>query len=145
MRIVRDKQEQKINVRSSCEGELVGVDNAISWILWCKYFIEVQGYSVEQNVLFQDNKSTILLATNGHWSISKRTKHVKSRYFFVKDCVKNGELEVQYAPTEHIWADINTKPKQGKGFRIMMAELMNIPEDYDIKADISLAPSSHKH
>jgi hypothetical protein len=48
-------RKQKLNVRSSCEGELVGVDNAMAWILWCKYFIEAQGYTVEQNILYQDN------------------------------------------------------------------------------------------
>jgi hypothetical protein len=58
-------RKQKLNVRSSCEGELVGVDDALPLILWARYFIEAQGYTVEQNILFQDNKSTILLATNG--------------------------------------------------------------------------------
>jgi hypothetical protein len=41
-------RKQKLNVRSSCEGELVGVDDAMPWILWCKYFIEAQCYTVEQ-------------------------------------------------------------------------------------------------
>jgi hypothetical protein len=77
-------RKQKLNVRSSCEGELVGVDDAMAWILWCKYFIEEQGYTVKQNILYQDNKSTILLATNRRWSSSKRTKHIKSRYFLSK-------------------------------------------------------------
>jgi hypothetical protein len=54
-------RKQKLNVRSSCEGELVGVDDAMAWILWCKYFIEGQGYTVKQNILYQDNKSTILI------------------------------------------------------------------------------------
>ena len=53
-------RKQKLNVRSSCEGELVGVDDTLPLILWARYFIEAQGYSVEQNILFQDNKSTIL-------------------------------------------------------------------------------------
>eukprot|EP00804_Cyclotella_cryptica_P009195 CCRYP_003225-RA/>CCRYP_003225-RA protein AED:0.38 eAED:0.38 QI:0/0/0/1/0/0/3/0/295 len=46
---------KKLNVRSSCEGELVGIDDAVSWIIWCKYFIEALGYMIEQNVLYQDN------------------------------------------------------------------------------------------
>jgi hypothetical protein len=74
-------RKQKLNVRSSCEGELVGLDDAMPNILWVRYFIEAQGYTVEQNIVYQDNKSTILLATNGRWSSNKRTKHIKSRYF----------------------------------------------------------------
>ena len=30
-----------------------------------------------------------------------------------------------------MWADILTKPKQGKNFRIFRAELMNCPEEYE--------------
>ena len=52
----------KLNVRSSTDVELIGVDNAMPSILWKKYFIEAQGYSMEHNVLHQDNKSIIILA-----------------------------------------------------------------------------------
>eukprot|EP00804_Cyclotella_cryptica_P010749 CCRYP_005527-RA/>CCRYP_005527-RA protein AED:0.26 eAED:0.17 QI:0/0/0/1/1/1/3/0/840 len=78
-------RKQKLNRRSSSEGELVGIDDALPWILWCRYFIEAQGYTVEQNILCQDNKSRIQLAKDGQWSSSKQTKHIKSRYFFIKD------------------------------------------------------------
>ena len=33
-------RKQKLNVRSSCEGELVGIDDALPIILWTRYFIE---------------------------------------------------------------------------------------------------------
>jgi hypothetical protein len=128
-------RKQKLNVRSSSEGELVGIDDALPHILWCRYFIESQGYTVEQNILFQDNKSTILLATNGRWSSSKRTKHIKSRYFFVKDKIDQGELEVQHMPTDKMWCDMLTKPKQGRGFRVDRSQIMNCEEDYDDEAE----------
>ena len=63
---------QKLNTKSSTESELVGIDDALPQILWGKYFIEAQGYTVEHNILLQDNKSTILLATNGKFSSSKK-------------------------------------------------------------------------
>jgi hypothetical protein len=124
-------RKQKLNVRSSCEGELVRIDDILPVILWTRYFIESQGYTVEQNIMYQDNKSTILLANNGRWSSSKRTKHIKSRYFYVKDKVDNGELVIKHRPTDQMWSDVLTKPKQGKGFRQDRAMLMNCPEDYD--------------
>ena len=40
---------------------LVGADQAISFILHTIYFIEAQGYSVKQNILFQDSQSTMQL------------------------------------------------------------------------------------
>ncbi len=44
---------------------LVGVDDTIPSIMWGKHFIKVQGHKVTDNILYQDNKWTILLATNG--------------------------------------------------------------------------------
>jgi hypothetical protein len=80
---------QKLNVKSSTECELVGVDDAIPQMMWGKYFVEAQGYTVEHNILYQDNKSTILLATNGRSSTSKRTKHIKHRYFLRDNACSN--------------------------------------------------------
>eukprot|EP00956_Cyclotella_meneghiniana_P028301 scaffold65295_cov71-Cyclotella_meneghiniana.AAC.14 len=130
-------RKQKINVRSSCEGELVGIDDAIPTMLWARYFIEAQGYTVEQNILYQDNKSTILLANNGRWSAGKRTKHIKSRYFFIKDKVDSGEIEVQHQPTDKMWSDVLTKPKQGAAFKRDRAMLMNCIEEYDDEVEAS--------
>ena len=94
--VMNFSRKQKLNVCSSSEGELVGIDDALPWILWWRYFIKAQGYMVEQNILYQDNKSTIQLAKNGRWSSSKRTKHIKSRFFFIKDKVDRGEVQVEY-------------------------------------------------
>ena len=74
---------QKLNVKSSTECELVGVNDAILQMMWGRYFIEAQGYTVEHNILYQDNKSTILFATNGRSSSSKRTKHITHRYLLI--------------------------------------------------------------
>ena len=104
--VVSFSKKQKINVRSSTEGELVGADDGMSLILWSKYFIEAQGYTVETNKLFQDNKSTMVLEQNGRSSSSKRTKHIKSRYFFIQDKIADGDLEVDHCPTERMWADV---------------------------------------
>ena len=54
---------------------------------------------------------------NGRMSSSKRTKHIKSKYFFVKDKVEDDEVVIEYCPTDQMWSDGNTKPKQGTPFR----------------------------
>lgn len=123
--------KQKINVRSSTEGELVGIDDALPLILWCLYFMEAQGYTIEHNIVNQDNQSTLLLARNGRFSSGKRTKHIKARYFNIADKVAAGEIELAYEPTETMWADVLNKPKQGKAFREFRAFLMNVPTNYD--------------
>ena len=62
--------------RSTCEAELVGADDASTKILWTKYFLEAQGYEVRENILYQDNKSTILLLKNGKASSGKQTRAI---------------------------------------------------------------------
>ena len=74
--------------------------------------------------------STLSLAKNGYVSSSKRTKHIKAKYFFIRHFHKTGELDLQYCPTEQMWADVLTKPLQGAKFRLMRAFLMNCPLDY---------------
>ena len=68
--------KHKINTQSSTESELVGVDDMMSLILWTWYFLNHQGYKVNDNIVFQDNKSTMLLERNGKSSSGKRTKHI---------------------------------------------------------------------
>jgi hypothetical protein len=79
--------KQKLNTRSSTETEIVEADGFIPAIYWTRYFMKAQGYGVKDNVLFQDNKSSILLESNGKDSSSKRTKHISTRYFFITDIV----------------------------------------------------------
>jgi hypothetical protein len=55
---------------------LVGADDVMLQIMWTNCFMNAQGYGLSQTTLHQDNKSVILLETNGKMSSSKRTKHV---------------------------------------------------------------------
>ena len=74
--------KQKLNAKSSTEGELIGVNDALPQILWSRYFMKSEGYKVKENIIFQDNKSTLILEKNGKALSSKKTKHIKVRYFF---------------------------------------------------------------
>ena len=75
--------------------------------------------------------STINLAVDGTFLSSKRTNHIKARYFFIKDKIEEGEVDIRYCPTEKIWSNILNKPKQGGQFRKDRAMLMGVPEEYD--------------
>ena len=58
------------------------------------------------------------------------------------NCIDRGELTVETMPTDKMLADINTKPLQGKGFRVMRAQLMNVPEDYDDEVKRRCTPTN---
>jgi hypothetical protein len=83
------------------------------------------------------------LAKNGYVSSSKRTKkHIIAKYFFVRHFHNSGELDLQYFPTKHMWADVLTKPLQGATFRLMRSFLMNCPIDYSEDHVITYIPTS---
>jgi len=101
---------QKINTKSSTESELVGMNNALLQIIWTQYLLEAQGYDIKKNILYQDNKATILLQTSGKWSSMKCTRALNIRYFFIADQVEKGQLTVEYCPTGYMVADLFSKP-----------------------------------
>ena len=121
----------KMNTRSSTETEIVTANMFMPEMLWSLHFIQAQGYDAECVGLYQDNISTQLLIKNGKMSSGKRTKHIKAKFFFIKDRVDDGEIRVVDCPTEVMWADIMTKPLQGTAFRVMRAELMNCDVNYE--------------
>ena len=109
-------------------------------MLWSLYFIQAQGYKAECVGLYQDNISTQLLMKNGKMLSGKKKKHIKAKFFFIKDRVDNGEIKVNDCPIEEMWADIMTKPLQGTAFRAMCAKLMNCLVNYKDPEDTELKP-----
>ena len=120
--------KQRINTCSSTKAELVGVNDAMSLVLWTRHFLEAQGFSVKDNVIFQDNESTMLLAHNGHLSSMKNTQHIDIQYYFITDHIKNGCVRVAHCPTTRMIADCLTKPLQGVKFCEFHNHLLNISE-----------------
>ena len=55
--------------------------------------------------MYQDNNYEIIIEKNGKKSISKRTKHIKIRYFSITKCIRQRELEDKYCPTEDMIKD----------------------------------------
>ena len=78
---VTASKKQQLNTQSSTESEVVGVDEFMPGILWTRNIMKAQYYDVVENIIYQDNKSAILLEKNGKTSSGKRTKHISIRYF----------------------------------------------------------------
>lgn len=105
--------KQKLVAQSSTESELIGLSDEMSQVLWTRNFINAQGYDVWPAEVFQDNKSTIIIAEKEKAN-SVRTRHIGIRYHFVKDRIERQEINLKHIGTEDIVADFFTKPLQGE-------------------------------
>ena len=109
--------KQKLNVKSSTEAEVVGVSDYLPYNLWIRNFLKEQGYPLEKNIIYQDNSSALKIEANGRNSCSGKSRHIDVRYFFTKDRLMKGEIQLEYCTTEKMIADFLTKPLQGKLFQ----------------------------
>ena len=123
-------RKQKLNAKSSTQTELIGVEDALLQALWTSYFVEEQGYLLNDNIVMQDNMSAIKLENNGKASSSQKTKHINMRHFFINDKIDIREVSVKYCNTDRTYTDILTMPVQGVAFKKVLAVLMNCDEDY---------------
>ena len=103
-------RKQKLNTKSSTEAELVGVSEYLPHNIWLMNFMEAQGYKVKHNILYQDNESANKMEKNGCNSCTGNSRHISIHYFFVKDRVDKGEVDIQYCPTHQMLADFLLNP-----------------------------------
>jgi hypothetical protein len=110
-----------------------------------RYFVECQGYDINECIIFQDNMSALSLEKNGRMSSSKCTKHIKAKCFLIKEYNNAGQIDLQYCPTGQMWADVLTKPLQGQLIRDMQAFLQNCSRDYndDLKQQEEQSYAAH--
>jgi hypothetical protein len=105
------------------ESEIVGASDGSNNIFYLRNFLIEQGYRMGPAKLYQDNQSTLAILKTGQ--MSKRSRHINIRYFYLKDRVDQGELELEYIPTDEMLADLLTKPLQGEKFRMLRDRILN--------------------
>jgi hypothetical protein len=99
----------KCVTRSSTESELVVLEDAVTYVVWLRQLMKDLGYDQsEPTCVYQDNKSTIIMAIQG--GNFKRTKHMIVKEAFIREKYDSGILSLKYIPTNFMLADILTKP-----------------------------------
>lgn len=58
-------------------------------------------------IVLNDNQSARKLSLNPVYH--KRSKHIDVRHHFVREAIQNGQINVEYIPTDEMLADILTK------------------------------------
>ncbi len=86
----------------------MALSSATQDVLWLRMLLEELGFKQhEPSIIFQDNKSTIDIATNN--KVNSRTKHIDVRHHFIKDNIQTKHIRLVKQPTGKMIADLFTK------------------------------------
>lgn len=103
---------------SSTEAEYVALSEACQELIWikklCKDFKVDMTDAVTINV---DNQSCIKLAENQKFS--NRTKHIDTRFHFIRELKEKSEIKLVYCRTEENVADLLTKALNGNRIKYL--------------------------
>ena len=103
----RSKAQRNVTL-SSTEAEYVALSKICAELMFIKQILEFLGIEVELPIVVEvDNLGAIYMANNE--TVGGRTRHVDTRYHFVKEFVKNGMVMVVFVKSEDNDADIMTK------------------------------------
>ena len=108
MAVSWSSQKQSIVALSSCEAEYIAATSATCQAVWMSRLLgELMRNEVTKAKLLVDNQSAITLSKNPiHHN---RTKHIDTRYHFVRQCVEDKKIEIDFVRTKDQLADIFTK------------------------------------
>jgi hypothetical protein len=120
--------KQSIVTKSSCESELVQSNKGADCLVWGAMLLE--GFGIKRNLpyvlyrnedktpyaheeikppqLYQDNASTIHLIKYGRGNF-KNSKHIRVRYYYIRDLVMAGEMVVTWLSTKEMVSDLLSK------------------------------------
>ncbi|KAG5895222.1 hypothetical protein JTB14_035394 [Gonioctena quinquepunctata] len=93
---------------SSTEAEFISLSEASQQAIYLKGLLQDFQQDVTTTVMFEDNQSCLKLLDNE--IISDRTKHIETKYNFVKNLKLTNKITFQYCPSHSILADFLTKP-----------------------------------
>jgi len=102
-------KKQELVTLSTAEAEYVAATHAAKEAIWLRRLIhELFPSLARPTTLYCDNQSALKLIEDDNYRA--RTKHIDTRYHFVRQVAQTGALNVVYCPTDDMTADILTKP-----------------------------------
>nr|GEV96662.1 retrovirus-related Pol polyprotein from transposon TNT 1-94 [Tanacetum cinerariifolium] len=109
------------------KSEYVAIFGWCAQVLWMRTQLTDYGFFYDKVSIYCDSKSTIAISCNPvHHS---PTKHIDVRYYFIKDHVEKGTIELYFVGTEYQLADLFTKSLPEARFKFLVEML----EEVDIR------------
>jgi hypothetical protein len=111
--ITWNSQKQNTVALSSCEAEFMAATTAACQALWLRGLLaEITGWKEETVTLKVDSQSAMALMKNPVFH--GKSKHINTRYHFIRECIEREEIKVEHISGKLQKADILTKalPRQ---------------------------------
>ena len=133
--VVWKHKNMKSIVLSTTEAEYAAVSEVVKEIKFLYQMLR----SMETKVLLRikvevDNVGAIWLANNS--SVSERTKHVDLRAHFVRDMIKDQDIEINFVKSAENDIDIMTKDQRGQHYMYAKSKLVYTVQEINEKKAI---------
>ncbi|GJR29002.1 retrovirus-related pol polyprotein from transposon TNT 1-94 [Tanacetum coccineum] len=106
---------------SSAEAEYVALSASCAQVMWMRTQLQDYGFNYNKIPLYCDSQSAIAISCNPVQH--SRTKHIHTRYHFIKEQVKNGIIELYFVRTEYQLADMFTKALPEERFQYLVRRI----------------------
>ncbi|KAL0436856.1 UNVERIFIED_CONTAM: protein NRT1/ PTR FAMILY 2.7 [Sesamum radiatum] len=134
-------RKQPIVTLSTCESEYVATTAGTCHAIWLRRLLSELYFAQDRATkIMVDNKSAIALAKNPVFH--DRSKHIDARFHFIRDCIANKEIEVEYVKTLDQVADIFTKALKKDRFQ-QLRQMIGVVKESSILKKVSLQLSHH--
>ncbi|GJY34666.1 putative ribonuclease H-like domain-containing protein [Tanacetum coccineum] len=114
-------KKQTVVATSTTEAEYVAAASCCGQVLWIQNQLLDYGYNFMDTVIYIDNTSTICIIEN-HVQHSK-TKHIKIRHHFIRDCNAKKLIQMAKIDTQHNVADLLTKGFDAGRFQYLVSSI----------------------
>nr|GFB79333.1 copia protein [Tanacetum cinerariifolium] len=111
-------KKQNCTVMSSAKAEYVALSTSCAQVMWMRTQLQDYGFNYNKIPLYCDSQSTIAISCNPVQH--SRTKHIHTRYYFIKEQVENGIIELYFVRTEYQLADMFTKALPEDRFKYLV-------------------------
>lgn len=109
-------KKQQFVAQSSAEVEYVSATHATSQAIWLRRILEDIGKKQEEGTeIFCDNKLAISMAKNPLFH--NRTRYIAIKHHFIREAIKEGEIQLKFCRSEDQVADILTKALLKENFQ----------------------------
>ncbi|GJX39322.1 hypothetical protein Tco_0252625 [Tanacetum coccineum] len=126
---------------SSAEAEYVALSASCAQVMWMRTHLKDYGFNYNKIPLYCDSQSAIAISCNPVQH--SRTKHIHTRYHFIKEQVENGIIELYFVRTDYQLADMFTKSFPDDWFKYLVRRIgMRCLTPADLEKQTALAIST---